>query len=122
MSDTIMLSRLALYAHHGVHAEEARLGQRFYVSLTCSLDLRPAGQSDDHQQTVCYASLAKLVHEIGTTRRFHIIEGLAEAIATGVLSGFPQVASVTVRVEKPEAPVPFILDGVAVEIRRSRDG
>jgi 7,8-dihydroneopterin aldolase/epimerase/oxygenase len=122
MSDTIMLSRLALYAHHGVHAEEARLGQRFYVSLTCSLDLRPAGQSDDYRQTVCYASLAKLVHEIGTTRRFHIIEGLAEAIATGVLSGFPQVASVTVRVEKPEAPVPFILDGVAVEIRRSRDG
>ncbi|MXQ13893.1 dihydroneopterin aldolase [Microvirga makkahensis] len=122
MSDTIMLSRLALYAHHGVHAEEARMGQRFYVSLTCSLDLRPAGQSDDYRQTVCYASLAKLVHDIGTTRRFHIIEGLAEAIATSVLSGFPQVASVTVRVEKPEAPVPFILDGVVVEIRRSRDG
>lgn len=122
MNDTITLSRLALYAHHGVHAEEARLGQRFYVSLTCSLDLRPAGQADDYRQTVCYASLAKLVHEIGTTRRFHTIEGLAEAIATSVLSGFPQVASVTVRVEKPEAPVPFILDSVVVEIRRSRDG
>ncbi|MFC4173501.1 dihydroneopterin aldolase [Microvirga sp. GCM10011540] len=122
MSDTITLSRLALYAHHGVHAEEARLGQRFYVSLTCSLDLKPAGQADDYRQTVCYASLAKLVHEIGTTRRFHIIEGLAEVIAAAVLDGFPQITSVTVRVEKPEAPVPFILDGVAVEIRRSRHG
>ena len=122
MSDMITLSRLALYAHHGVHAEEARLGQRFYVSLTCSLDLKPAGQADDYRQTVCYASLAKLVHEIGTTRRFHIIEGLAEAIAAAVLDQFPQVASVTVRVEKPEAPVPFIVDGVAVEIRRFRDG
>jgi dihydroneopterin aldolase len=122
MSDTITLSRLALYAHHGVHAEEARLGQRFYVSLTCSLDLKPAGQADDYRQTVCYASLAKLVHEIGTTPRFHIIEGLAEVIAAAVLDQFPQITSVTVRVEKPEAPVPFILDGVAVEIRRSRDG
>ena len=121
MSDTITLSRLALYAHHGVHAEEARLGQRFYVSLTCSLDLKPSGQADDYRQTVCYASLAKLVHEIGTTRRFHIIEGLAEVIAAAVLDHFPQITSVTVRVEKPEAPVPFILDGVAVEIRRSRD-
>ncbi|WP_404295008.1 dihydroneopterin aldolase (plasmid) [Microvirga sp. RSM25] len=122
MSDTITLSRLALYAHHGVHAEEARLGQRFYVSLTCSLDLKPAGQADDYRQTVCYASLAKLVHEIGTMRRFETIEGLAEVIATRVLDGFPLVASVAVRVEKPQAPVPFILDGVAVEIRRSRNG
>lgn len=122
MNDTITLSRLALYAHHGVHAEEARLGQRFYVSLTCSLDLKPAGHADDYRQTVCYASLAKLVYEIGTTRRFRIIEGLAEVIAAAVLDQFPLITSVTVRVEKPEAPVPFILDGVAVEIRRSRDG
>jgi dihydroneopterin aldolase len=122
VSDTITLSRLALYAHHGVHAEEARLGQRFHVSLTCSLDLKPAGQADEYRQTVCYASLARLIHEIGTTRRFHIIEGLAEAIATAVLDTFPRVTSVDVRVEKPEAPVPFILDGIAVEIRRSRDG
>jgi dihydroneopterin aldolase len=32
------------------------------------------------------------------------------------------VGSVIVQVEKPEAPVPFIFEGVAVEIRRSRDG
>jgi dihydroneopterin aldolase len=122
MSDTITLTRLALYAHHGVFDEEARLGQRFYVSLTCALDLKAAGQADDYRQSVCYAKLAKLVHEIGTTRRFHIIEGLAEAIAAGVIEGFPRVESVTVRVEKPEAPVPFILESVAVEIRRFRNG
>ncbi|MBF9232325.1 dihydroneopterin aldolase [Microvirga alba] len=122
MTDTIILTRLALYAHHGVFAEEARLGQRFYVSLTCSLDLKNAGQADDYHQSVCYAKLAKLVHDLGTTRRFHTIEGLAEAIAGGVLEGFERVQSVIVRVEKPEAPVPFILDSVAVEIRRSRDG
>ena len=122
MTDTITLSRLALYAHHGVHAEEARLGQRFYVSLTCALDLRPAGQEDDYHQSVCYASLAKLAYEVGTTRRFHTSEGLAEAIAGDVLERFPRITSLTVRVEKPEAPVPFILDSVAVEIRRSRDG
>jgi len=122
LTDTITLYRLALYAHHGVHAEEARLGQRFYVSVICSLDLKPAGQADDYRQTVCYASLAKLVHDIGTTRRFHTIEGLAEAIAAGALERSPRITSVIVRVEKPEAPVPFILDGVSVEIRRSRDG
>jgi dihydroneopterin aldolase len=122
LTDTITLSRLALYAHHGVHAEEARLGQRFYVSLTCSLDLKPAGQADDYHQSACYAHLAKLAYEIGTTHRFHTIEGLAEAIAVAVLEQFSRIASLSVRVEKPEAPVPFILDSVAVEIQRSRNG
>jgi dihydroneopterin aldolase len=122
LTDTITLTRLALYAHHGVFAEEARLGQRFYVSLRCVLDLKAAGQADDYHQSVCYAKLAKLVHTLGTTRRFHTIEGLAEAIAAGVIEGFPPVETVTVRVEKPEAPVPFILDSVAVEIERSRNG
>jgi dihydroneopterin aldolase len=122
VSDCIILSRLAVYAHHGVHAEEARLGQRFYVSLTCSLDLRPAGRADDYAQSVCYADLAKLVHEVVTTRRFHTIEGLAEAIASDVLAVFSRIESISVRVEKPEAPVPYILDSVVVEIRRSRNG
>ncbi len=122
MNDCVVLSRLAVYAHHGVHAEEERLGQRFYVSLTCSLDLRPAGQADDYRLSVCYATLAKLVYEIATTRRFRTIEGLAEAIASDVLSTFSRIETLGVRVEKPEAPVPYILDNVAVEIRRSRDG
>jgi len=121
MTDTIIISRLAVYAHHGVHDEEARLGQRFYVSLHCSVDLGPAGRSDDYGLSVCYGDVAALVNEIATTRRFRIIEGLAEAIAAGVLDRFRPVEAVTVRVEKPEAPVPFIMDGVAVEIRRTRN-
>lgn len=122
MNDSIIISRLAIYAHHGMHAEEERLGQRFYVSLTCTLDLAPAGRSDRYSQTVCYGSVAKLVHEIATTRRFRIIEGLAEAIAAAVLAAFPRVEAIKVRVEKPEAPVPLIFDSIAVEINRSRHG
>jgi dihydroneopterin aldolase len=122
MTDTVSLARLALYAHHGVFEEEARLGQRFYVSLTCSLDLGPAGKEDDYRQSVDYGELAKLVHETGTTRRFRTIEGLAEAIAAAVLETFARICTVTVRVEKPEAPIPFIFESVAVEIERSRNG
>lgn len=122
MSDRILLSRLAVYAHHGVHPEEERLGQRFFISVTCVLDLRLAGVADDYAQSVCYGQVATLVHGIATTRRFRIIEGLAEAIAREVLAAFGRIESVMVRVEKPEAPVPFILDHVAVEIERRRDG
>jgi dihydroneopterin aldolase len=122
VTDRIKISRLAIYGFHGVHAEEKRLGQRFYISLSCSLDLAPAGRSDDFGQSVCYGKLAELVHGIATERRFHIIEALAETIAEEILAQFHRIQSVTVTVEKPEAPVPFVLDGVAVEIERHRHG
>ena len=122
MTDKIIISRLAVIAHHGVLAEEARLGQRFYISLVCALDLRPAGIADDYARSVGYQAVAELVHGIATAKRFRLIEGLAEAIAGAVLERFARIESVMVRVEKPAAPVPLIFDSIAVEIERRRDG
>ncbi|PSC04312.1 dihydroneopterin aldolase [Alsobacter soli] len=120
MTDRITLSRLAVYARHGVLPEEERLGQRFFITLVCELDLRAAGEADDYSLAVCYGALADLVVGIATQRRFRIIEGLAEAIAAEVLAAQPRVQAVTVKVEKPEAPVQHILDTVSVEIERRR--
>jgi dihydroneopterin aldolase len=120
MSDRILIHRIAIYAYHGVHAEEEKLGQRFYVSLDCCLDLKAAGQHDDWSQTVCYGRLTEIVNSIATGRRFKIIEALAEAIANQVLEVFDRIETITVRVDKPSAPVPAIIDGVTVEITRRR--
>jgi 7,8-dihydroneopterin aldolase/epimerase/oxygenase len=120
MTDRILVHRIAIFAHHGVHPEEERLGQRFFVSLDCRLDLLEAGQTDAWENTVCYSRLTEIVTRVGTGRRFRIIEGLAEAIAAEVLSAFPRLEAVTVRVDKPSAPVPAIIDGVTVEITRRR--
>jgi len=122
MSDRILLSRLAVYAYHGVQPEEERLGQRFFISVACTLDLRPAGKADDHDLSANYATLATLVQTLATERRFRTIEALAETIASEALVMFPRVDTIEVRVEKPEAPIPVVSDGVAVEIRRSRRG
>ena len=62
------------------------------------------------------------MHSIATGRRFRIIEALAETIAAEVLAAFPQVDRVRVTVEKPEAPVPVVMDHFAVEIERRRHG
>ena len=119
-TDRILVHRIALFAYHGLHAEEAKLGQRFCVSLNIGLDLREAGQHDDYSRTVCYGELTQLVQDIGTGQRFCTIEGLAEAIATAILTKEERIAHVTVLVEKPSAPVPAIIDGIAVEITRTR--
>lgn len=121
MTDRIIVQRIAVFAYHGLLAEEARIGQRFYISLECQLDLRPAGLSDDVARTVSYVDLTAIVTRIATERRFALIEALAEVIAGEILGRFPSMNAVTVRVDKPSAPVPAVIDGVAVEVTRSRD-
>ena len=64
--------------------------------------------------------MADVVVSIATTRRFNLLEALAEAIATDILAAFPLVEAISVLIEKPSAPVPHVLDTVSVEITRSR--
>ncbi|GJD72941.1 dihydroneopterin aldolase [Methylobacterium goesingense] len=121
MSDRIVVDRIAVFAFHGLLPEEARLGQRFYVSLDVRLDLRAAGRSDDVARTVSYADLTEIVTRIATQRRFALIEALAEAIAGEILERHPPIREIRVRVDKPSAPVPAVIDGVAIEIVRARE-
>jgi 7,8-dihydroneopterin aldolase/epimerase/oxygenase len=120
LTDRIQLHRIAVYAYHGDLPEEARTGQRFYISLDCALDLSAAGKADDLARTVSYAELAELAVAVATGRRFRLIEALAEAIAADALARFPRLDAITVAIEKPAAPIPTILDGVTVAITRAR--
>ena len=118
--DLIRVTRIAVFGRHGLLPEEAVLGQRFYISLEAQLDLAEAGRTDDVAGTVSYADLTQIAVEIATERRFNLIEALAETIAATILDRFARVAAIAVRVDKPSAPVPAILEGVSIEILRRR--
>ena len=119
-ADRIGVARIAVFGRHGVLPEEAVLGQRFYISIDARLDLAPAGRSDDVAHTVSYADLTEIAVMIATERRFNLIEALAETIAATILERHAMVEAITIRIDKPSAPVPAILDGVNVEITRHR--
>ncbi len=120
--DLIRVTRIAVFGRHGLLPEEAVIGQRFYISLEAQLDLGEAGRTDDVAGTVSYADLTQIAVEIATERRFNLIEALAETIAATILDRFARVAAIAVRVDKPSAPVPAILEGVSIEILRRRGG
>lgn len=120
--DKITISRIGVFAYHGVYAEEERLGQRFFISIECWLDLSGAGRQDDLEQSVSYAEIAARVQEIAVGQRFRIIEALGEAIAQDLLHGFPRIDEVSVTVEKPGAAVAALLENIAVTITRARIG
>lgn len=122
MSDRIVLKNIVVHGFHGVHPEEAKLGQRFEFDLVCVTDTRPAGLADDYGKALCYESLFNLVEATATKERFHLLEALVETIAARVLDRFEAVGEVGVTVRKPQAPIAGLFDHVAVEIWRRRDG
>ena len=122
MTDKIHLRNMAFFAHHGVHEAENKLGQRFYLDVSCELDASVAGRTDHYGDAVCYEKIYKIVAAIVTGRHFKLIEALAEAIAAEILKDFPPIDAVVIEVRKPNAPIVGLMDHAAIEIRRQRHG
>lgn len=122
-ADEILLEGMRFYGYHGVNPEERVLGQRFVTDVSLRVDLRRAGTSDDLNDTVSYSAVYTLVRAVVEGEPRHLIETVAESIATGILAAFAAVRRVTVTVRKPEAPVKgAILDAAGVRITRDRGG
>ncbi len=119
--DEILLEGMRFYAYHGVNPEERALGQRFTVDVTLTIDLRRPGQSDELGDTVSYSAVYKVVRRIVEGEPRNLIEAVAEAIATEILTSFPPVQRVSVTVRKPEVPMKgSMLDAAGVRIMRAR--
>ncbi|WP_271001441.1 dihydroneopterin aldolase [Listeria seeligeri] len=118
--DKIYLNELAFYGYHGVLSEENKLGQKFIISLVLGLSTKKAGISDNVNDTVSYADVYETVKEIAEGKPFRLIEALAEKIATEVLVNYPLLNEVTVKLIKPNPPIPGHYHSVAVEIERKR--
>jgi dihydroneopterin aldolase len=115
--DRVFVQGIQFYGYHGVAEEERRQGQRFLVDVELSMDLRPAGGSDELSASIDYAEVLRLVKEIGEREQYRLLEALAERVATALLERFP-AAGVRVRASKPATPLPGVFEAVGVEISR----
>ncbi len=111
---------MAFFSRHGVLAEEARLGQRFYVDADLFLDLCRASQSDDLKDTVNYAAVYDRIRAVMEGERCALIERLAGKILDTVMGEWPEVERMTVTIHKPEAPVAGVLRDVSVTIEKKQ--
>lgn len=116
---TIELEGLVVFGHHGYLEEERRLGQRFLVDLWVDLD-EDATASDRIEETVDYRRLAELVREVFGGPPRLLLEGLAGAVADGVLARFGSVERVRVRVRKPDVVLEPPVEHAAVIVERER--
>ncbi len=118
--DKIFVNQMEFYGYHGVFPEENKLGQRFIVDLMVLVDLKKAGETDELEYSVNYGELFMVCKEIVEGKPYKLVEAVAEKIAKTVLEQFPLVSEATVKVIKPDPPIPGHYQSVAVEITRGR--
>lgn len=119
MTDKIILSGLAFYAHHGVSDAEQERGQVFTVDATVEAALHRAGHTDALEDTLDYRILYARIREAVTSTRYRLIEAVAEAVAHALLE-VERVDAVTVRVRKPHVRLGGPMESAAVEVTRRR--
>jgi dihydroneopterin aldolase len=124
MHGKIEIAGLVLFARHGVNEAEKQLGQRFILDIEIDTDLAPAAKSDSIGDTVDYGEVTAVAEAAFRDRHFYLIEASAAHVAESLLAHFPRANTVKVKVRKPSAPVPAVIDhvGVTVSAMRKRDG
>jgi dihydroneopterin aldolase len=119
VADSINITGIEVFAHHGVLASEKEEGQLFLVDVELSLDLSGAGASDDLGETVDYGSLAQRIHDVVASERWDLIERVAIRVAETVLED-ARIDRVVARVHKPSAPISVGFADVSVTVSRDR--
>jgi dihydroneopterin aldolase len=120
MPDTLTLSRLRFFGHHGLLPEEKAHGQILEVTVRLELSLAAAGRADDLTLTADYRAVYATIRAVLEGPRCHLVETLAESAAAALLRDFPAVSAVDVEVTKPHPPVNFAFSGLTIHIRRTR--
>jgi dihydroneopterin aldolase len=118
--DRITLSGMRAEGRLGATEEERELPQLVEVDVELEVDLAAASVSDDLSDTVDYEPVVEITLRTVEDGSHALMEGLAGAIARGVLETSPPVRAVTVRVRKLAVPLDADMDHAQVEIRRAR--
>lgn len=118
--DRIILKDLGFYGYHGVFAEEAKLGQRFFIDLELGADLSAPASTDRLSTGISYAEIYDVVKSAFETRRMKLLEAVAQNIVDAIFEAFQGVNWVVIRVRKPEAPIAMVRGEAAIELHRER--
>lgn len=120
MQDKILLNALQFYGFHGLMPEENKLGQRFQIDIELFVNLQKAGQTDNMHDSIHYGHAYEVVQKVVEGEAKNLIEAVAETIAGELLGAFDLLSACTVKVTKPDPPIPGHYQSVAVEIHREK--
>jgi 7,8-dihydroneopterin aldolase/epimerase/oxygenase len=117
--DKVSLCNMKFFGYHGCEDFEKLNGQTFEVDADIFADLRVAGQTDCLNDAINYVDIYGKIKQVMETERFDLLERVVQRLADRVLED-TRVVEVVLRIRKPKVPLPGMLNGVQIEIRRGR--
>jgi dihydroneopterin aldolase len=102
---SVRVRNLEFQGNHGASAAERRTARRFQVDVDLRLDLARAMAGDRLADTVNYHELCAMIVEIGSSRTFRLLEGLAGAMLGEIRARWPH-AAVELELRKLHPPCP----------------
>jgi dihydroneopterin aldolase len=118
--DRIVLTGMRFEGRLGVSEEEREFPQFLELDIEIEAPLDAPAASDDLGDAIDYAPLVERARTIVEGSSYRLLEALAGAVATDVLSAAPAAVAVTVRLRKLAVPLDVDMDHAAVELRRER--
>ncbi len=118
-ADRVFGFGLGFDARIGYHRHELDIRQRVEIDFEAETDWREAARRDRPVRLVNYHEANRLIGELVASRRWRLVEALAEDVARLLCERFP-VSRVRVRVTKRPFDMPNVR-AVAVECWRTPD-
>ena len=115
----IALDNMRFYAHHGCFEQERVIGTHFRVDLSFVTPTSKAELSDNIADTVNYLEVYRVVQE-QMRQPSNLLEHVARRVGDAVLSHFPAVEEVSVKVSKLNPPLGGQMDAVSVDVTLQR--
>jgi 7,8-dihydroneopterin aldolase/epimerase/oxygenase len=115
----IFLEGLEFYAYHGCFREEQLIGTWFNVDVVLWGDFEKAAISDNLEDTVNYLSVyqtLKTEMEVPTK----LLETVVVRMLDAVLSGYPLVDKIEIKLSKMNPPLGGKLRSVSVKMDKNR--
>lgn len=115
----ITISRLSLYAHHGVLEQERQVGNEFLVDAILHYDAVTALDSDDVRHALNYAEVIDIIKRVMKIP-CNLIEHVTANIIQALLTDLPMLTHGSITITKVKPPVSAQLAGASFTIDFSR--
>lgn len=112
----IHLHNIRMYARHGVHAEEAVIGNEFEVSLDVGFE--PNEPIEQLNQTLNYATVYAIV-EARFTHAQKLLETIAQHIISDIKDMDERIKHINITIMKKTAPIPNFTGKAGISINKS---
>lgn len=115
MKSTIEISRLRVYAHHGVIPQETTVGNVYEVSIGLNYPIEEAMLNDDIQSTLNYAHAVTIIKKV-MEEPSKLLEHVAHRLHKALIEEWPLISGGYIIITKIAPPIPAQIESVSIKV------